>query len=226
MGYSEKELKIIVEDGLKEIESFYSKPFVNYKGRTTDEKNSYTEIVAEMVLKNWDKFEDIKSNTRKNSYKVGSHIGNLPKETSNRNEERIAIQLFNQKFLTIGEIIDYQTPLKNISADNYGKVDLLMKSDSCLYFLELKDQYSEESLLRCILEGYTYSKIADTDKLLKDFGLDESLSVKSAPLIFKGSTPYKHLNEERLFLNKLMKKIKQEVFIIEIIDSNFIVSKY
>jgi hypothetical protein len=63
----------------------------------------------------------------------------------NREEEWIAKELFNVQIIKgLGEIIDYQTPLKVPGAGEVnlglGKIDLLAYNNSDLIILELKNQ--------------------------------------------------------------------------------------
>lgn len=83
-------------------------------------------------------------------------------------------------FDVIGKIIDYQTPLKDIQTDKAGKIDLLAynENEKTLRILELKKLDSKETMLRCVLEAYTYLKIVDKAKLLKDFGLPKNTKLK------------------------------------------------
>ena len=58
--------------------------------------------------------------SRKSNYKVKTHDGVIKNEGSKREEEKIAMKLFDASqnkgriFDKIGKIIDYQTPLKNV----------------------------------------------------------------------------------------------------------------
>jgi len=114
--------------------------------------------------------------------------GKIKDENSNREEEKIAMKLFHSSqnqgkvFDIIGKIIDYQTPLKNVQTDDAGKIDLLAYNEKenpkTLRILELKKPDSEETMLRCVLEAYTYLKVVDKDKLLKDFGLPKNTKIK------------------------------------------------
>lgn len=133
--------------------------------------------------------------SRKSSYKVKTHDGTIKNEKSNREEEMIAMKLFDfsqnqgKVFDIIGKIIDYQTPLKNVRGDKAVKIDLLAynenenenKIEKTLRILELKRPDSEETMLRCVLEAYTYLKVVDKAKLLKDFGLPEDTEIKACP---------------------------------------------
>ena len=151
---------------------FYKRGFVNYSGKTSDTKEYYTEVVAEWLLGNLQLLKKIEMKSRTASYKTSSHKGTTQRESSNRTEERLAMEMFrNGDLPVLGKVIDYQTPLKDIQKDNAGKIDLLTFDGSVLRLLELKVPNSKETMLRCVLEGYTYFKIVDEVKLLKDFKL-------------------------------------------------------
>ena len=155
--------------------------------------------------------------SRESSYKVKNHDGKIKDENSNREEEKITMELFDYSqnkgvtFDIIGKIIDYQTPLKNVQKDDVGKIDLLAynkDSDTgILRILELKKADSDETMLRCVLEAYTYLKIVDKAKLLKDFGLPEKTIVKACPFVFFDGAQYKEIQEDRKYLKELMKNL-------------------
>ena len=99
--------------------------------------------------------------SRESSYKVDSHNGIIKDENSNREEEKITMELFDYSqnkgvtFDIIGKIIDYQTPLKNVQKDDVGKIDLLAynEKEKTLKILELKKPDNKETMLRCVLEA-------------------------------------------------------------------------
>ena len=156
--------------------------------------------------------------SRESSYKVDSHNGIIKDENSNREEEKITMELFDYSqnkgvtFDIIGKIIDYQTPLKNVQKDDVGKIDLLAynEKEKTLKILELKKPDSKETMLRCVLEAYTYLKIVDKDKLLKDFGLPKDTVVKACPFVFFDGAQYKEMQQDRKNLKELMKKLDVE----------------
>ncbi|WP_338085188.1 hypothetical protein [Fusobacterium canifelinum] len=190
------------------MENFYKKDFINYLGVTSDKKAYYTEIIAKWLLENFCLFNNIKMISRKASYKVDSHNEIIKDINSNREEEKIAMKLFNASqnkgriFDIIGKIIDYQTPLKNVQTDKAGKIDLLAYNEDTrtLRILELKKPSSDETMLRCVLEAYTYLKIVDKNKLLKDFSLPEDIVVKACPFVFFGKAQYNEMLEDRKYL--------------------------
>ena len=216
--YSKDEIIKMMEEAKSDMKNFYKKEFVNYSGETSDTKEYYTEIIAEWLLDNFYLFDTIKMISRESSYKVDSHNGIIKDENSNREEEKIAMKLFDYSqnkgvtFDIIGKIIDYQTPLKNVQKDDVGKIDLLAynENEKTLRILELKRPDSKETMLRCVLEAYTYLKIVDKDKLLKDFGLPKDTVVKACPFVFFDGAQYKEMQQDRKNLKELMKKLDVE----------------
>ena len=222
--YSKNEILEMIENAKFDIRSFYKQDFVNYAGKTKDSKEYYTEIIAEWLLSHVDLFNKIKLINREGSYRIESHDGKIINQESNRAEEKIAMKLFDYSqnkgeiFDKIGKIIDYQIPLKNIQTDDAGKIDLLAYNEDTdtLRILELKKSDSKETMLKCLLEVYTYLKIVNKDKLLKDFGLLKDTIVKASPLVFFEGMQYKEMQEDRKNLKKLMEKMEIEtVYLIE-----------
>lgn len=223
--YSKKEILEEIQD----MGNFYKRKVVNYRGTTSDSKEYYTEVVAEWILKNIYLFDYIKPITREKSYKVNSHDGKNKDNDSNREEEKIAMKLFHSSqnqgkvFDIIGKIIDYQTPLKDIQTDKAGKIDLLAynEEEKILRILELKRPDSKETMLRCVLEAYTYLKVVDKAKLLKDFGLPENTKIKACPFVFYGKEQYKEMQKNKENLGELIKKLEIEVIYLEEKDGEY-----
>ena len=224
--YSKDEIIKKLEVAKSEMWKFYSQDFVNYRGKTSDkERDYYTEIIAKWLLDNIELFNDIKMISRENSYKVDSHDGKIKNEKSEREEEIIAMKLFDfsqnqgKVFDIIGKIIDYQTPLKNVQTDKAGKIDLLAYNEKenpkTLRILELKKLDSKETMLRCVLEAYTYLKVVDKAKLLKDFGLPKNTKIKACPFVFYGKEQYKEMQEDRKNLKDLIKELGIEVIYLK-----------
>ena len=220
--YSKNEILEEIQD----MGNFYKRKVVNYRGTTSDSKEYYTEVVAEWILKNIYLFDYIKPITREKSYKVDTHDGIIKNKGSKREEEKIAMKLFDlsqnqgKVFEIIGKIIDYQTPLKDIQTDKAGKIDLLAYNESkkTLRILELKKPDSEETMLRCVLEAYTYLKVVDKVKLLKDFGLPENTEIKACAFVFYDGKQYKKMQEikdNRKNLGKLIEKLGIEVIYLK-----------
>lgn len=222
--FSKNEILEMIENAKFDIRSFYKQDFVNYAGKTKDSKEYYTEIIAEWLLSHVDLFNKIKLINREGSYRIESHDGKIINQESNRTEEKIAMKLFDYSqnkgeiFDKIGKIIDYQISLKNIQTDDAGKIDLLAYNEDTdtLRILELKKSDSKETMLKWLLEVYTYLKIVNKVKLLKDFGLPKDTIVKASPLVFFEGMQYKEMQEDRKNLKKLMEKMEIEpVYLIE-----------
>ena len=230
--YSKNEILEEIQD----MGNFYKRKVVNYRGTTSDSKEYYTEVVAEWILKNIYLFDYIKPITREKSYKADSHDGKNKDNDSNREEEKIAMKLFDlsqnqgKVFDVIEKIIDYQTPLKDIQTDKAGKIDLLAynENEKTLRILELKKPDSKETMLRCVLEAYTYLKIVDKAKLLKDFGLAENTKIKACPFVFYSGEQHqemKEIKDSRKNLGELIEKLGIEVIYLEEKDGEYIIKK-
>jgi len=227
--YSKNEILEEIQD----MGNFYKRKVVNYRGTTSDSKEYYTEVVAEWILKNIYLFDYIKPITREKSYKVDSHDGKNKDNDSNREEEKIAMKLFvlsqnqGKVFDVIGKIIDYQTPLKDIQTDKAGKIDLLAynENEKTLRILELKRPDSKETMLRCVLEAYTYLKVVDKAKLLKDFGLPKDTKIKACPFVFYDGKQHKEMKDGREKLEELIEKLDIEVIYLKEENGEYIVKK-
>ena len=224
MGYTRKDLLGKVESASCEMHLFYKQDFINYRGRTTDTGEIYSEIIAEWCIENITRFASIPMITREAKYKIKTHDGIPRNEDSNREEELIAMEIFRQGFIeNLGNVIDYQTPLKNRRSDKAGKIDLLSYDGERVRILELKEPNSDETMLRCVLEGYTYLKTVDEKRLKEDFKLAEGAELLACPLVFKGGIQWQEMQEERPKLKKLMKLLNSKAFYLEKYLNKYIV---
>lgn len=210
MGYTKEFIyNACREAATNDIQRFYTSKFINYRGKTSDTNEYYTEVVASWLLDNLDVLNDIPTISRTSGYRVPSHDGVIKNPKSNRKEEIIALEMFQQSDIPgLGRIIDYQTPLKNEFDDHVGKVDLLSFDGDTIRLLELKKPDSEETMLRCVIEGFTYRKTIDTEILLESFKdiVTKDAQVKVNPFVFidERSVPYLEMKEERPKLKALM----------------------
>lgn len=81
--------------------------------------------------------------------------------------------------------------------------------------LELKKPDSDETMLRCVLEGFTYLKMLDAEKLLADFELLLSTRVIACPFVFWGGCQNNEINEDRPWLKKVMKLLNSKPYYIK-----------
>lgn len=160
--------------GTKFAANFYKSAVVNYKGKVTGSKDLYSEVIAETLIndnfiKDWLNLIPVRPEHFKiNHPNTDENVDAL--KITNRKEEILAKLLFYQhEVARLGYIFDYQTPLKETRNDSYGKIDLLgyNTDDKCYSVIELKyrPSGSEETLLRCVLEAYTYYRLLDIKQI-------------------------------------------------------------
>ena len=115
----------------------------------------------------------------------------------------------------------------DIQTDKAGKIDLLAynENEKTLRILELKKPDSKETMLRCVLEAYTYLKIVDKVKLLKDFGLPENIEIKACPFVFYGKEQYKEIQKNKENLGQLIGKLGIEIIYLEEKDGEYNIVK-
>ena len=187
------------EDNYVEVkrfaENFYKAPIVNYKGylkgATQEDKNRYSEVISSILLskdllKSWKELAPVRSNHFDTKHASSESVDMEQLQGTNRKEEILAKLLFYQREVAgLGYIFDYQTPLKETRNDSYGKIDLLgyNKDDKCYSIIELKyrPSGSEETLLRCVLEAYTYYKLLDLKQIKSDVGHAGIKELKELP---------------------------------------------
>ena len=230
---SEIEAKILVAGA----DRLYSSEIVDYTGYIKDSKERDTEFIAKYLIGHPDFFKSMK-NSRRKKYKTEEHIrpvkfSKRPKtfinNRGNREEEWIAKEIFNEQFINgLGEVIDYQTPLKAPGAGKanlgLGKIDLLAFNDSELIILELKKPETDETLLRCVLEAYTYycNIKGSLDILINkdNFNLASETKLKKAVFVFDGkdSRPYQEYidnKNENTYVLQLMKNFNVDIYAID-----------
>lgn len=188
------------KDGTKFAGNFYKSAVVNYKGCVKDSKNLYSEVIAETLvkdnfIKDWLNLMPVRPEHFKiNHPRKDETMDSI--QITNRKEEILAKLLFYQGNIDgLGYLFDYQTPLKATKDDSYGKIDLLgyNTDDKCYSVIELKyrPSGSEETLLRCVLEAYTYYRLLDIKQIKSAVGHDGIQQLKKLP-------GYQHTNEAEL----------------------------
>ena len=186
--------------GTKFAVNFYKSAVVNYKGNVTGSKDLYSEVIAKTLIndnfiKDWLNLIPARPEHFKiNHPNTDENVDAL--KITNRKEAILAKLLFYQGNVDgLGYIFDYQTPLKATKNDSYGKIDLLgyNKDDKCYSVIELKyrPSGSEETLLRCVLEAYTYYRLLDIKQIKSARGHEGIQQLKKLP-------GYKHTNEAEL----------------------------
>lgn len=204
--------KVKQENSNDEVKSFaanfYKAPIVNYKGYVKgaiqEDKNRYSEVISSTLLsknllKAWKELTPVRANHFDTKHTHSESVDMKQLQGTNRKEEILAKLLFYQcKVDGLGYIFDYQTPLKATRNDSYGKIDLLgfNQDDKCYSVIELKyrPSGSEETLLRCILEAYTYYKLLDLKQIKSDV---DHAGIKA---LKKELPKYKHTDKAELVI--------------------------
>lgn len=224
--YTRQQIIDTLEQSKGDMGVFYQKDFINYSGYTIDTNELYTEVISEWLAGNITILESIPQITRTNSYKTQTHNGFTARPTSNRLEERIAMTMYRQKGLPcLGLVMDYQTPLKDKGTSIAGKIDLLTFDGKVLRVMELKEPDSKETMLRCVLEGFTYMKTANIDKLIGDFQLPPKTKVQACPFVVCNGVQHKEMSNQKPHLHHLMKMLDCEPFFYEETGGFYIVKQ-
>ncbi len=224
MAYTREQIRRRLDELAADISLLYKRGCINYRGRTSDTKEYYTEVIAEWLLEHLDLLKQIKCITRKASYFVEGHDGIPDDPNSNREEELIAMAMKRQgELFLLGQVLDYQTPLKNVRRDKAGKIDLLAYDGATLRILELKEPDSKETMLRCVLEGYTYLKTVDAAKLLADFNLPADTVVEACPFVFCGGAQWREMRQDRPYLKRLMEALNSKPYYVREETEKYIV---
>jgi len=216
--YSKDEIESMVETIANNKELLYKADCIDYRGTLKGKKEYTSEAIAAYLLSHLSRLASgIKHMRRESTYNV-EHANKPRAENSNRQEELLAIQLVEERHTgsRYGTMIAYQIPLKN-SMDNrgVGKIDLISYHDECnkLFIHEFKKKDNDETLLRSVLEIYTYFKTVNQEKLLVDFGHCGAIVVPSV-LVYAESEQHKHY-QNNSNLKALMKKLGVEFHILE-----------
>lgn len=153
------------------IENFYRAKCVNYTGYIKGTGQLYTEVIEDTLIRDWiSEWKGIhpKRTGKKNHFDTGhtpfeeKDLEQLQLTTSK--EKVLAKLLFYQGNIDgLGYIFDYETPLNMTLGDSCGEIDLTSYNDkdNLISVVELKytPTESNETLLRCILESYTYYRL-------------------------------------------------------------------
>jgi len=215
-----KETIKIFECALKNAKNLYNSRCINWKGKTLDSKEYYTEVISRELLKEeklvlLEKIEQI----NRVNYNVNTHDGQHNGDT-NRAEENFAMKLKGKKLEKLGFVIEYQVPLKEKSSDDAGKIDLITSANESIYIVELKYIGNKETLLRAILEIWTYYKQLNKVNFLNSFKLlkqNKTEDIRKAVLLSAGCNAYNEAKElsKRPELKQLAKALYVDIFLLE-----------
>lgn len=120
----------------------------------------------------------------------------------------------------VAEIVDYEVPTHRLRKGDClsgKKIDAVGRSKNLdrLYIYEAKKNNSNETMLRCLLEAFSYSLFIDRVRFRESFGVRQDATIVLSPLIFEDSVAHKDLTEalhnprEKDLFNELLEKIRQ-----------------
>lgn len=134
----------------------------------------------------------------------------------------------------IGKILDFQTPLarlRKVDKEKYmsrkvGKVDLISYSseeEPTIWLLEVKNEANNESMYRCVMEGFTYLQTIDKERFIKDLKkhdsqydtIQTSIRFRTAPLIAYNGKQHEEMKEASEKPN-LHKKLLELMHLLDI----------
>ena len=119
------------------------------------------------------------------------------------------------------EIIDYEVPMFCLKGGRVSgrKIDAVGRSVGTqgdrLYIYEAKANRSPETLLRCLMEAFSYSLLVDRVRFKVSFGVRQNTTIVLSPLIFEGSVPHRDLrcalscSEEKSLFDTLLERIRK-----------------
>jgi len=191
----------------------------NYKGSLKDHPDMYYfEYISKLMVDDFEILELIGKDTkglRKDKPFNVDHNGvsdttiRIKKYGDIKFSERpFAIALFNSECrFPFGKIFDYETPLKEKRESNVGEIDLLSRKNKEVNVIELKIEhpYKGETLLRAIIEAFTFTKLLNyrKEKLVEDFKFEHDVTLRPVVLTMfdsfcsknmewleEGETPY------------------------------------
>lgn len=200
--HSETELEVIVSNYLnnEDISFLYKQNFINWSG-CSENAIPYSEIISRILIENdflnlikmiepikrEEVYPERKLRWMKDKNTIDSHL---------RREEHIVYLMHdtNVKY-SFGKMVNYQIPLKGKQNDKSGKIDFIAIDDirQVVNLCEIKNDLSNETLLRCVLEIATYYQQLDYISF-KRYMLDKfcvDYPIMKVVVIFKETKPYK-----------------------------------
>lgn len=210
MAYRSETLLAKISEAIQNMDTFYQQKFLNWTGKTSNDKMPYTEVTAAYLLDHLELLDQISCVGRENYLVDHTTSPDAGEYQGSRKEEHLAQALKGKTLEGLGEVKEYQVPLKKSAKDaGVGKIDLVSLNGDTLYVIELKIDTSKETLLRCAMEAITYCRQANQERLMRDYHATE---IVPAALVGKGGSQEAELKGKPTNLTKLLKKLGVEVF--------------
>jgi len=166
-------------------------------------RSTYTEIISSIILDEYDTIELRTEGVRKRTFKYHDHHGLRYPATW---EKRFCLALYNaRKVHLLGDVLDYEVPLKEKQSSDHGDIDVLCWNGDGLLITEVKAYNSKHSLLKAILQAFTYTSLVTTAKarFTRSFKAPDETKLIPAVSVFENADTERHLAHDSLRHQKL-----------------------
>ena len=146
---------------------------------------------------------------RERSFRLTNHQGQIELQTSiaQVTEKRIIRAIFNlTEFPSLGRVVDYEVSLKETQDARHGDIDLLCDSGDAALCVEAKKPQSSESVLKAILQAFTYTRLVSSvrSRFLPDFDLPDTHNLTPVVLTYYSASSGKQLLQKESYPNLLL----------------------
>lgn len=183
---------------------------------------SYLEWIAEWIVDSFPYIQLLTNGIRSRTFRVSDHRGQISLNTKieQLTEKRLVRAMFNSRLLPVlGKVIDYEIPLKDTDEATHGDIDLLCILPGTCLCVEAKKPKASESILKALLQAYTYTSLVSTKKSLffSSFQLDPQLQLAPSILTFASAQSGWQLKEISKYphLRKLIEMLDNQLVKIE-----------
>ena len=173
--------------------------------------STYGELIAPMILDDFDKIKLNTTGLRKGNFQLSSHQGQsqLQTEISQFTEKRFVHAMFNahheRPIIPLGTVLDYEVPLKAQRSSRHGDIDLLCRQKSGMLIIEVKQFNSTEGILKAFLQAMVYSSLVGTVKsaFTSAFDLPDEIAIVPAVLTFDSAESGRQIRKHNCYPNTM-----------------------
>lgn len=178
----------------------------------------HTEEVASLIEHTFEQIE-LATDGLRERFRLPDHRGlvTIAEGTESIvNEKRIVRALYNAKRLPLlGRILDYEAPLRATRDAEHGDVDLISVSRGDCLCLEAKKPGSNESLLKPMLQAYTYARLLwrHRRRFLDEYELDSQTRLTPGVLTFPDAVSGQMLDNLHQYprLSRLIVRLSEDL---------------
>lgn len=166
-------------------------------------------------------FPDIRLMTeglRGQSFKASEHRGQIElcSDIGQVTEKRLIRAFFNLgEIPLLGTVVDYEVPLKGTQDAAFGDIDLVCSQPGVCLCIEAKQPASSESVLKPVLQAFTYTLLVSTQKthFCESLGFDRQTRLVPAVLTYANSLSGRQLRSLGSYpkLTKLIRRLNAKL---------------